>query len=178
MGYSLRSWDYRYTLWLGFNPKTFQVCKSHKCTAWKSSLICLWGGCVMEPSILSGTICWRHQIIFVYHPSVSSRWMYLMSMLESCTCWQTTLVRTRTSIVSLTTVWWWERWPACLMWVYFKAIAISHSFASFIDSLTCLLRFWLAVAVQTVSLQMRMRLQLLYLTAGMKTSRRKAWSWK
>ncbi|XP_026186257.1 iduronate 2-sulfatase isoform X2 [Mastacembelus armatus] len=25
MGYSLRSWDYRYTLWLGFNPKTFQV---------------------------------------------------------------------------------------------------------------------------------------------------------
>uniref|UniRef100_A0A3Q3WL15 Iduronate 2-sulfatase n=1 Tax=Mola mola TaxID=94237 RepID=A0A3Q3WL15_MOLML len=25
MGYSLRSWDYRYTLWLGFNPKTFEV---------------------------------------------------------------------------------------------------------------------------------------------------------
>ncbi|XP_034037680.1 iduronate 2-sulfatase [Thalassophryne amazonica] len=25
MGYSIRSWDYRYTLWLGFNPKTFQV---------------------------------------------------------------------------------------------------------------------------------------------------------
>ncbi|XP_040904199.1 iduronate 2-sulfatase isoform X4 [Toxotes jaculatrix] len=25
MGYSLRSWDYRYTLWLGFNPKRFQV---------------------------------------------------------------------------------------------------------------------------------------------------------
>ncbi|XP_026214413.1 iduronate 2-sulfatase-like [Anabas testudineus] len=25
MGYSLRSWDYRYTLWLGFDPKTFQV---------------------------------------------------------------------------------------------------------------------------------------------------------
>ncbi|KAM3867244.1 iduronate 2-sulfatase [Diretmus argenteus] len=25
MGYSLRSWDYRYTLWLGFNPKTYQV---------------------------------------------------------------------------------------------------------------------------------------------------------
>ncbi|XP_029020588.1 iduronate 2-sulfatase [Betta splendens] len=25
MGYSLRCWDYRYTLWLGFNPKTFQV---------------------------------------------------------------------------------------------------------------------------------------------------------
>uniref|UniRef100_A0A3Q3JML2 Iduronate 2-sulfatase n=1 Tax=Monopterus albus TaxID=43700 RepID=A0A3Q3JML2_MONAL len=25
MGYSVRSWDYRYTLWLGFNPKTFQV---------------------------------------------------------------------------------------------------------------------------------------------------------
>ncbi|XP_039871983.1 iduronate 2-sulfatase isoform X2 [Simochromis diagramma] len=25
MGYSLRTWDYRYTLWLGFNPKTFQV---------------------------------------------------------------------------------------------------------------------------------------------------------
>ncbi|KAM8909385.1 iduronate 2-sulfatase isoform 1-T1 [Spinachia spinachia] len=25
MGYSLRSWDYRYTLWLGFNPETFQV---------------------------------------------------------------------------------------------------------------------------------------------------------
>ncbi|XP_008300793.1 iduronate 2-sulfatase [Stegastes partitus] len=25
MGYSLRNWDYRYTLWLGFNPKTFQV---------------------------------------------------------------------------------------------------------------------------------------------------------
>ncbi|XP_034739907.1 iduronate 2-sulfatase isoform X2 [Etheostoma cragini] len=25
MGYSLRSWDYRYSLWLGFNPKTFQV---------------------------------------------------------------------------------------------------------------------------------------------------------
>ncbi|CAJ1057922.1 iduronate 2-sulfatase isoform X2 [Xyrichtys novacula] len=25
MGYSLRSWDYRYTLWLGFNPNTFQV---------------------------------------------------------------------------------------------------------------------------------------------------------
>lgn len=25
MGYSLRSWDYRYTLWLGFNPQTFQV---------------------------------------------------------------------------------------------------------------------------------------------------------
>ncbi|XP_058504889.1 iduronate 2-sulfatase [Solea solea] len=25
MGYSLRSWDYRYTLWLGYNPKTFQV---------------------------------------------------------------------------------------------------------------------------------------------------------
>lgn len=25
MGYSLRSWDYRYTLWLGFNPSTFQV---------------------------------------------------------------------------------------------------------------------------------------------------------
>lgn len=25
MGYSMRSWDYRYTLWMGFNPKTFQV---------------------------------------------------------------------------------------------------------------------------------------------------------
>ncbi|GLD73394.1 iduronate 2-sulfatase isoform X2 [Lates japonicus] len=25
MGYSLRSWDYRYTLWLGFNPDSFQV---------------------------------------------------------------------------------------------------------------------------------------------------------
>ncbi|XP_041846773.1 iduronate 2-sulfatase isoform X2 [Melanotaenia boesemani] len=25
MGYSLRNWDYRYTLWLGFNPETFQV---------------------------------------------------------------------------------------------------------------------------------------------------------
>lgn len=25
MGYSLRTWDYRYTLWLGFNPVTFQV---------------------------------------------------------------------------------------------------------------------------------------------------------
>lgn len=25
MGYSTRSWDYRYTLWMGFNPKTFQV---------------------------------------------------------------------------------------------------------------------------------------------------------
>uniref|UniRef100_A0A8C6K3B0 Iduronate 2-sulfatase n=1 Tax=Nothobranchius furzeri TaxID=105023 RepID=A0A8C6K3B0_NOTFU len=25
MGYSLRSWDYRYTLWLGFNPRDFQV---------------------------------------------------------------------------------------------------------------------------------------------------------
>lgn len=25
MGYSLRCWDYRYTLWLGFNPKTFEV---------------------------------------------------------------------------------------------------------------------------------------------------------
>lgn len=25
MGYSLRSWDYRYTLWLGFNPRSFQV---------------------------------------------------------------------------------------------------------------------------------------------------------
>ncbi|KAM8848424.1 iduronate 2-sulfatase [Synchiropus picturatus] len=25
MGYSLRSWDYRYTLWLGFDPQTFQV---------------------------------------------------------------------------------------------------------------------------------------------------------
>ncbi|XP_031713609.1 iduronate 2-sulfatase isoform X7 [Anarrhichthys ocellatus] len=25
MGYSLRCWDYRYTLWLGFNPQTFQV---------------------------------------------------------------------------------------------------------------------------------------------------------
>ncbi|XP_068596425.1 iduronate 2-sulfatase-like [Brachionichthys hirsutus] len=24
MGYSLRTWDYRYTLWLGFNPDTFQ----------------------------------------------------------------------------------------------------------------------------------------------------------
>nr|XP_057918983.1 iduronate 2-sulfatase [Doryrhamphus excisus] len=25
MGYSLRSWDYRFTLWLGFDPKTYQV---------------------------------------------------------------------------------------------------------------------------------------------------------
>uniref|UniRef100_A0A3B3CCA6 Iduronate 2-sulfatase n=1 Tax=Oryzias melastigma TaxID=30732 RepID=A0A3B3CCA6_ORYME len=25
MGYSLRTWDYRYTLWLGFNPDTYQV---------------------------------------------------------------------------------------------------------------------------------------------------------
>ena len=25
MGYSLRSWDYRYTLWLGFDPNTFEV---------------------------------------------------------------------------------------------------------------------------------------------------------
>ncbi|XP_015244624.1 PREDICTED: iduronate 2-sulfatase [Cyprinodon variegatus] len=25
MGYSLRNWDYRYTLWLGFNPRSFQV---------------------------------------------------------------------------------------------------------------------------------------------------------
>lgn len=25
MGYSVRSWDYRFTLWLGFNPRTFQV---------------------------------------------------------------------------------------------------------------------------------------------------------
>ncbi|XP_068181528.1 iduronate 2-sulfatase-like isoform X1 [Antennarius striatus] len=25
MGYSLRCWDYRYTLWLGFNPKTFEA---------------------------------------------------------------------------------------------------------------------------------------------------------
>ena len=25
MGYSLRSWDYRYTLWLGFDPNTFKV---------------------------------------------------------------------------------------------------------------------------------------------------------
>ncbi|KAK2849511.1 hypothetical protein Q5P01_009345 [Channa striata] len=25
MGYSVRSWDYRFTLWLGFNPKTFEV---------------------------------------------------------------------------------------------------------------------------------------------------------
>ncbi|XP_037552807.1 iduronate 2-sulfatase, partial [Nematolebias whitei] len=24
MGYSLRSWDYRYTLWMGFDPQTFQ----------------------------------------------------------------------------------------------------------------------------------------------------------
>ncbi|XP_013884890.1 iduronate 2-sulfatase [Austrofundulus limnaeus] len=25
MGYSLRTWDYRYTLWMGFNPQSFQV---------------------------------------------------------------------------------------------------------------------------------------------------------
>lgn len=25
MGYSMRSWSYRFTLWLGFNPNTFQV---------------------------------------------------------------------------------------------------------------------------------------------------------
>ncbi|KAM6980829.1 iduronate 2-sulfatase [Aplochiton taeniatus] len=25
MGYSLRTWDYRYTLWLGFDPSTYQV---------------------------------------------------------------------------------------------------------------------------------------------------------
>lgn len=25
MGYSLRTWDYRYTLWLGFDPETFQA---------------------------------------------------------------------------------------------------------------------------------------------------------
>ncbi|XP_024863161.1 iduronate 2-sulfatase isoform X2 [Kryptolebias marmoratus] len=25
MGYSLRTWDYRYTLWMGFDPQTFQV---------------------------------------------------------------------------------------------------------------------------------------------------------
>ncbi|KAK2903808.1 iduronate 2-sulfatase [Channa argus] len=25
MGYSVRSWDYRFTLWLGFNPETFEV---------------------------------------------------------------------------------------------------------------------------------------------------------
>lgn len=25
MGYSIRCWDYRFTLWLGFDPNTFQV---------------------------------------------------------------------------------------------------------------------------------------------------------
>lgn len=25
MGYSMRSWSYRFTLWLGFDPNTFQV---------------------------------------------------------------------------------------------------------------------------------------------------------
>lgn len=29
MGYSVRSWNYRFTLWLGFNPTTFQVVESH-----------------------------------------------------------------------------------------------------------------------------------------------------
>lgn len=39
MGYSLRSWDYRYTLWLGFNPDTFQVGASHYGTGSHPSLL-------------------------------------------------------------------------------------------------------------------------------------------
>lgn len=34
MGYSLRSWDYRFTLWLGFNPNTFQVGESFFTFLW------------------------------------------------------------------------------------------------------------------------------------------------
>lgn len=42
MGYSLRSWDYRYTLWLGFDPNTFKVgvWPSFCPSTWRSDLIC------------------------------------------------------------------------------------------------------------------------------------------
>lgn len=39
MGYSLRSWNYRFTLWLGFNPNTFQVVESH--TFLRCSWVCV-----------------------------------------------------------------------------------------------------------------------------------------
>ncbi|XP_045886414.1 iduronate 2-sulfatase isoform X2 [Micropterus dolomieu] len=92
MGYSLRSWDYRYTLWLGFNPKTFQVNVSD---VHAGELYMLAGDPAQDKNIYSDS---DHSVIM-------------------------------TKIASLP---------------------------------------------RTESLQMRMRLQLLYLTAGMKTSRRKA----
>lgn len=62
---------------------------------------------MMDPSMLSSSICWKHFLwqILIVSPSVSPyRWMYLISMLESCTCCQTTPVRTTMSIMTLTTV--------------------------------------------------------------------------
>ncbi|KAM8733766.1 iduronate 2-sulfatase [Acanthopagrus schlegelii] len=92
MGYSLRSWDYRYTLWLGFNPKTFQVNVSD---VHAGELYMLAGDPGQDNNIYSDS---DHSVVM-------------------------------TKMASLP---------------------------------------------RTVSLQMRMRLQLLYLTAGMKTGRRKA----
>ncbi|XP_073343334.1 iduronate 2-sulfatase [Pagrus major] len=92
MGYSLRSWDYRYTLWLGFNPKTFQVNVSD---VHAGELYMVADDPGQDKNIYSDS---DHSVIMT------------------------------------------------------KMASLPH----------------------TVSLQMRMRLQLLYLTAGMKTGRRKA----
>ncbi|XP_042349055.1 iduronate 2-sulfatase [Plectropomus leopardus] len=92
MGYSLRSWDYRYTLWLGFNPQTFQVNVSD---VHAGELYMLAGDPGQDKNIYSDS---QHSVMMT------------------------------------------------------KMASLPH----------------------TASVQMRMRLQLLYLSAGMKTGRRKA----
>lgn len=66
MGYSLRSWDYRYTLWLGFNPTTFQVG-----AAWQSSLLAASSNSFIPPM-------WSYQVLTgdfsVCDPSMLSYW--------------------------------------------------------------------------------------------------------
>lgn len=59
MGYSLRTWDYRYTLWLGFNPKTFQVSVSHY-------IFMFFSECIKLGSI---HLVWHNMLENVFHDS-------------------------------------------------------------------------------------------------------------
>lgn len=154
MGYSLRSWDYRYTLWLGFNPQTLKVGESHKCKA------------LAGASSPSCSVTMMDPIFSPVQVNLSDVHAGELYMLASDPGEDNNVYNDSDAAVMMTKM-------AGLSDVsLFRILALVSLFRRFIHLFFSLHRR--AIAVQFMNLQMTMRLQLSYLTAGMKTSRSKA----
>lgn len=110
---------------------------SHAVTAFSpASCLLFWTGWVQcDGSVhlvhLGWIPCQKVAYVCLSRSSVSqSRWTWRMFTGGSCTCWKTTPGRTRTSMATRTTLCWWRRWPAFLLYVL-----IGSSNKSFVFSL-------------------------------------------